>query len=65
MDVVIVSKRLGHGSPNTTWQTYQHVVAGMQTDAAEKVAALIFGQSDRHLQLVSGDDAQSEPGAGA
>ena len=40
--MVIVSKRLGHGPPNTTWQTYQHVVAGMQTDAAEKVAALIF-----------------------
>lgn len=43
VDVAIVSKRLGHGSPLTTWQTYQHVVAGMQTDAAEKVAALIFG----------------------
>ncbi len=43
VDVAIVSKRLGHGSPMTTWQTYQHVVAGMQTDAAEKVAALIFG----------------------
>ena len=46
VDVVIVSKRLGHGSPDTTWPTYQHVVAGMQTDAAEKVAALIFGPSD-------------------
>lgn len=46
-----------------TWQTYQHVVVGMQTDAAEKVAALIFGPSDRHLKLVSceGDD-QPEPG---
>ncbi len=43
VDVAIVSKRLGHGSPMTTWQTYQHVVAGIQTDAAEKVAALIFG----------------------
>jgi integrase len=63
VDVVIVSKRLGHGSPNTTWQTYQHVVAGMQTDAAEKVAALIFGPSDRHLKLVSGEgDDQSGPG---
>jgi hypothetical protein len=56
VDAVIVSKRLGHGSPNTTWQTYQHVVAGMQTDAAEKVAALIFGPSDRHLKLVSGEE---------
>ena len=43
VDVAIVSKRLGHGSALTTWQTYQHVVQGMQTDAAEKVAALIFG----------------------
>ncbi len=43
VDVAIVSKRLGHGSPMTTWQTYQHVVAGMQTDAAQRVAALIFG----------------------
>lgn len=43
VDVAIVSKRLGHSSPMTTWQTYQHVVAGMQADAAEKVAALIFG----------------------
>jgi integrase len=45
VDVAIVSKRLGHGSPATTWQTYQHVVGGMQADAAEKVAALIFGAS--------------------
>lgn len=43
VDVAIVSKRLGHGSPATTWQTYQRVVSGMQADAAEKVAALIFG----------------------
>jgi integrase len=47
IDVAIVSKRLGHGSPMTTWQTYQHVVAGMQTDAAEKVASLIFGVVER------------------
>lgn len=43
IDVAIVSKRLGHSSPMVTWSTYQHVVKGMQTDAAEKVAALIFG----------------------
>ncbi len=43
VDVAIVSKRLGHSSPMVTWSTYQHVVKGMQTDAAEKVAALIFG----------------------
>lgn len=43
VDVKIVSERLGHSSPMVTWQTYQHVIKGMQTDAAEKVAALIFG----------------------
>ena len=29
-------------SPMITWQTYQHVIVGMQTDAAERVASLIF-----------------------
>ncbi|HEX6395750.1 MAG TPA: site-specific integrase [Acidimicrobiales bacterium] len=43
VDVAVVSKRLGHSSPMVTWTIYQHVVKGMQTDAAEKVAALIFG----------------------
>jgi hypothetical protein len=28
-----------------TWTIYQHVVKGMQTDAAEKVADAIFGTS--------------------
>jgi integrase len=45
IDVKIVSERLGHSSPLVTWQTYQHVIKGMQTDAAEKVAALIFGST--------------------
>jgi integrase len=43
VDVAIVSKRLGHSSPVVTWQTYQHVRKGMQSDAAERVAAAIFG----------------------
>lgn len=43
VDVAVVSKRLGHSSPVITWQTYQHVSQGMQTDAAERVADAIFG----------------------
>jgi len=43
VDVKVVSERLGHSSPVVTWTIYQHVVKGMQTDAAEKVAAAIFG----------------------
>ncbi len=45
VDVAVVSKRLGHSSPVITWQTYQHVRKGMQTDAAERVADAIFGPS--------------------
>jgi hypothetical protein len=33
----------GVAGPLITWQTYQHVIKGMQSDAAEKVATLIFG----------------------
>ena len=43
VDVAVVSRRLGHSSPVITWSTYQHVRKGMQTDAAERVAATIFG----------------------
>ncbi len=35
VDVKIVSERLGHASPLITWQTYQRVIKGMQTDAAD------------------------------
>ena len=43
VDVKIVSERLGHSSPVITWTIYQHVVRGMQSDAAERVAESIFG----------------------
>ena len=43
VDVAVVSKRLGHSSPVITWNTYQHVRQGMQSDAAERVANSIFG----------------------
>lgn len=43
VDIAVVSKRLGHSSPVITWQTYQHVRKGMQSDAAERVANAIFG----------------------
>ena len=49
VDVAIVSNRLGHGPTMTTWATYQHVVQGMQTDAAERVASLIFGPTVTNL----------------
>lgn len=42
IDVKVVSERLGHSSAVITWSIYQHVVKGMQADAAERVSDLIF-----------------------
>ena len=40
----VVAERLGHANTTVTLNVYSHVTPGMQTDAAEKVAGLIFGQ---------------------
>ena len=42
VDATVVARRLGH-SVQVCQATYQHVTAGMQADAAERVASLIFG----------------------
>jgi len=39
----VVADRLGHTTTNITLNIYSHVVEGMQTTAAENVAAAIFG----------------------
>jgi integrase len=39
----IVSERLGHASIAITLDTYSHVSAGLQQDAADTVAALLSG----------------------
>ncbi len=38
----VVSERLGHASVAFTMSVYQHVMPGMQREAAEKMAGLIF-----------------------
>jgi integrase len=40
----VVSDRLGHTTTAITADVYSHVTPGMQSDAAERVAALIFSQ---------------------
>lgn len=40
----VVSERLGHATVAFTLDVYSHVTPGMQADAAERVAALIFGE---------------------
>ena len=39
----VVQERLGHATINVTLDTYSHVTAGMQRDAAEAIAAIING----------------------
>lgn len=40
---MVVQERLGHSTIGVTLNIYSHVSVGMQRDAAEKVAGLIFG----------------------
>lgn len=39
----VVSERLGHASPAFTLSVYQHLLPGMQADAARAFAAAVFG----------------------
>jgi len=38
-----LQERLGHTTINVTLDTYSHVTAGMQRDAAEAIAAIVNG----------------------
>ena len=40
-----VADRLGHSSITTTLDLYSHLIPALQPEAAEKVAALVFGRS--------------------
>lgn len=39
----VVGERLGHASVAFTMQVYQHVLPGMQADAAATFGELVFG----------------------
>ena len=39
MPIKVVSERLGHSHPTFTMATYQHVLPGMQADAAARFAS--------------------------
>jgi integrase len=39
----VVSERLGHASVAFTMQVYQHVLPGMQADAAATFGEMVFG----------------------
>jgi len=42
----VVQERLGHSSIAITLDIYSHVIPGLESDAAERVAGLIFGPPD-------------------
>jgi integrase len=41
----VVQERLGHSNIAITMDVYSHVMPAMETDAADRVAALILGGS--------------------
>jgi integrase len=42
--VKVLSERLGHATATITMEIYQHVLPGMQSEAAARFAALVGGQ---------------------
>ena len=51
--VKVVSERLGHSSPAFTMTVYQHVLPGMQADAAAAFSAAVFGPRTSGVPSVS------------
>lgn len=51
--IKVVSERLGHSSVAFTMQVYQHVLPGMQADAAATFGDIVFGNGDeqKHVSL--------------
>ncbi len=56
MPIKVVSERLGHSNPAFTMTTYQHVLAGMQDDAARAFAAILAGNAPRRDPVEVGSD---------
>jgi integrase len=48
--IKVVSERLGHSNPAFTMTTYQHVLPGMQDDAAAAFGQLLATHSAEHAE---------------
>jgi integrase len=59
--IKVVSERLGHATPGFTMATYQHVLPGMQAEAARTFASVIasteFNPVDEPVDVVERDEA--------
>ncbi len=55
ISVKVVSQRLGHSRPSITQDIYQHVIAGMDEEAAQRIADLVDESlSESGIRSVSG-----------
>jgi integrase len=52
--VNVVSRRLGHSRVSVTQDIYQHVIAGMDEDAAQQIADLVDADPEAGISSVSG-----------
>ena len=61
MPIKVVSERLGHATPGFTMATYQHVLPGMQAEAARTFAGVIasteFNPVDDPVDVDERDEA--------
>jgi hypothetical protein len=60
--IKVVSERLGHATPAFTMATYQHVLPGMQAEAARTFASLLDRPSGSGLILPGGPFSRFPPG---
>jgi len=58
--IKVVSERLGHSNPAFTMTTYQHVLPGMQDDAARAFAAILAGHATPAEPVEAGSGSVEE-----
>jgi len=59
--IKVVSERLGHSNPAFTMTTYQHVLPGMQDDAARAFATIVEQGAERGSVEAGSDPEKGSP----
>ena len=59
--IKVVSERLGHSNPAFAMTTYQHVLPGMQDDAARAFAAILAGHDPSAKSVEAGSEPVEGP----
>jgi integrase len=58
--IKVVSERLGHSNPAFTMTTYQHVLPGMQDDAARTFASILANGRAKFGSVATGSDSVAD-----